>query len=327
MPHTAIDTAECGRGLRASRGLNGRNGLHLLCALALAASAGAAQALTVFACEPEWASLVKALAPHAQVVSATHQRQDPHHIEARPSLIAALRRADLAVCTGADLEAGWLPVLQQRAGNPRVLDRGDGMFFASDHVSLIDARAPGGPFDGDVHAAGNPHFQVDPERVLDIARDLASTLADIDPAGRAGYQQRWQAFEREWQGHLQRWRTQAAPLRGQQVIAQHSSFAYLWRWLGMRQAADLEPKPGLPPTPGHLNTVLKQAQRERPMAVVFTRYQDGRAARWLAAQLGQEGMALSLPTTVDDPQDAQGLARMFDELIRQLLAAAAAHKP
>lgn len=291
-------------------------------ALVLALGAGTAQALSVFACEPEWASLVKALAPHAQVVSATHQRQDPHHIEARPRLIAALRRADLAVCTGADLEAGWLPVLQQRAGNPRVLDRADGMFFASDHVALIDARAPGGPFDGDVHAAGNPHFQVDPDRVLEVARGLAETLSQIDPAGQDGYRQRGQQFEREWQAHLQRWRTQAAPLRGQRVIAQHSSFAYLWRWLGITQTADLEPRPGLPPTPGHLNTVLQQAQGARPMAVVATRYQDGRAARWLATQLGREALALSLPTTVDDAQNPQGLVRLFDELIRQLLLAA-----
>lgn len=285
------------------------------------ASAGTAHALNVFACEPEWASLIKALAPQAQVVSATHQRQDPHHIEARPSLIAALRRADLAMCTGAELEAGWLPALQQRAGNPKVLDRADGMFFASDHVALIDARAPGSPFDGDVHAAGNPHFQLDPDRVLEIARDLADTLAQVDPAGAATYRQHAQAFERNWQVHVQRWRTQTSVLRGQRVIAQHSSFAYLWRWLGMTQTADLEPKPGLPPTPGHLNAVLKLAQRERPMAVVATRYQDSRSTGWLAAQLGNEAMALVLPTTVDDAQDPQGLVRLFDELFKQLLNA------
>jgi len=283
--------------------------------------AGAAQALNVFACEPEWASLARALAPHAHVVSATHQRQDPHHIEARPSLIAALRRADLAVCSGAELEAGWLPMLQQRAGNPKVLDRADGMFFASDHVALIDAREAGGPFDGDVHAAGNPHFQLDPDKVLEVARGLADTLAQVDAAGADAYRERLQAFERDWQGHVQRWRTQTSRLRGQRVIAQHSSFAYLWRWLGMTQTADLEPKPGLPPTPGHLTVVLRIAQRERPMAVVFTRYQDGRSARWMAAQLGNEGMAIALPTTVDDAQDPQGLVRLFDELFKQLLNA------
>ena len=175
--------------------------------------------------------------------------------------------------------------------------------------------------DGDVHAAGTPHFQLDPDRVLEIARDLADTLAQVDPAGAATYRQQAQAFERNWQVHVQRWRTQTSVLRGQRVIAQHSSFAYLWRWLGMTQTADLEPKPGLPPTPGHLNAVLKLAQRERPMAVVATRYQDNRSTGWLAAQLGNEAMALVLPTTVDDAQDPQGLVRLFDELFKQLLNA------
>lgn len=306
MPRTAIDASRIAR---------------RVIACAWLACAGSAHALNVFACEPEWASLVKALAPQARVVSATHQRQDPHHIEARPSLIAALRRADLAVCTGAELEAGWLPVLQQRAGNPKVLDHADGMFFASDHVALIDAREPGSPFDGDVHAAGNPHFQMDPDRLLEVARDLADTLAQVDPAGASDYRRRAQAFERDWQAHVQRWRAQTSTLRGQRVIAQHSSFAYLWHWLGMTQTADLEPKPGLPPTPGHLNTVLKLAQRERPLAVASTRYQDSRSARWLAAQLGNEAMAIALPTTVDDAQDPQGLVRLFDELFKQLLNA------
>jgi len=293
----------------------------------LLAGAGAAQALNVFACEPEWAALVKALAPQAQVSSATHFLQDPHHIEARPSLIAALRRADLAVCTGAELEAGWLPVLQQRAGNPRVLDRADGMFFASDHVELIDARAPGSPFEGDVHAAGNPHFQLDPDRLLEVARDLADTLAQVDPPQRAAYASRFAEFERGWRQHTARWRAMAAPLKGRTVIAQHSSFAYWWRWLGMAQTADLEPKPGLPPTPGHLNTVLRQARQSPPMAVVATRYQDARSARWLAEQLGRPALALSLPSTVEDPQDPQSLARLFDELLRQLLPLASAAPP
>jgi zinc/manganese transport system substrate-binding protein len=296
-----------------------REATRALCAALLLAGAGAAQALNVFTCEPEWAALVRSLAPQAQVTSATHFLQDPHHIEARPSLIAALRRADLAVCTGAELEAGWLPMLQQRAGNPRVLDRADGMFFASDHVELIDARAPGSPFDGDVHAAGNPHFQLDPDRLLEVARDLADTLAQLDPAERAGYASRFAGFERDWKRHTARWRAQGAPLKGQRVVAQHSSFAYWWRWLGMTQTADLEPKPGLPPTPGHLNTVLQQARQGRPMAVVATRYQDSRSARWLATQLGQDTLALSLPTTVDDPQDPQSLVRLFDTLLQQLL--------
>lgn len=288
---------------------------------ALCVAATAAQALTVFACEPEWAALVRELAPHATVHTATHALQDPHHIEARPSLIAALRRADLAVCTGAELEAGWLPMLQQRAGNPRVHDRADGMFFASEHVELIDPRPEGGgPFAGDVHAAGNPHIHLDPHRIRDVAEALARQLQTLEPLRHAQYQQRWAAFDADWQRRIAQWERQAAPLRGMRVAAQHSTFAYLWQWLRIEQVADLEPRPGMPPTPGHLQGLLAPLRGAPPQAVVATTYQDGRSARWLASQLGSGVPALSLPATVTDGAPAPALADLFDHLIERLLA-------
>ncbi|HVR49763.1 MAG TPA: zinc ABC transporter substrate-binding protein [Pseudorhodoferax sp.] len=284
----------------------------------LFAAAGASQALTVFACEPEWAALVQQLAPQAQVRSATHAGQDPHHIEARPSLIATLRRADLAVCTGASLESGWLPMLQQRAGNARVQDGQSGMFYAADHVTLIDPRPPSTPWDGDVHAEGNPHVQLDPERLLAIAQALSQRLQQIEPARAAEHAARWQSFERDWRARMAGWRALAAPLRGTQVAAQHTGYAYLWHWLGMAQAADLEPKPGMPPTPGHLQRVL-QATRAVPLrAVVVSLYQDVRPAQWLAQQRGNTPV-LQLPSTVTDDGQASDLAGLFDLLIARLL--------
>lgn len=288
--------------------------------MALGVLASAAHALTVFACEPEWAALVRELAPHAKVHTATHALQDPHHIEARPSLIAALRRADLAVCTGAELEAGWLPMLQQRAGNPRVHDRADGMFFASDHVELIDPQPEGGgPFAGDVHAAGNPHIHLDPRRIREVAEALTRQLQTLEPRQHAQYQQRWAAFDAGWQARIVQWEQRAAPLRGMTVAAQHSTFAYFWRWLRIEPVADLEPKPGMPPTPGHLQGLLTRLRSAPPGAVVATTYQDGRSARWLAAQLGDGTPALSLPATVTEGAPAPSLEGLFDHLIGQLL--------
>jgi zinc/manganese transport system substrate-binding protein len=281
------------------------------------AVASGAQALSVFACEPEWAALVRELAPHAQVRTATHWRQDPHHIDARPSLIAALRRADLAVCTGAGLEAGWFPTLQQRAGNPRVQDTADGMLWASDHVALIDPRPAGSPFEGDVHAEGNPHLHLDPRRLLDVARALSQQLQAVDPARKAEYAARHQAFERDWRARIVDWERRAAPLRGTSVVAQHTTFAYLFRWLGIEQAADLEPKPGMPPTPGHLQRVLELSRAQAPRAIVVAAYQDPRPARWLGQQLGKPQAVLQLPSTV--PDEAPQLAALFDHLILRLL--------
>lgn len=287
----------------------------------LLAAAGASHALTVFACEPEWAALVRQLAPGAQVASATHARQDPHHIEARPSLIAALRRADLAVCTGAALESGWLPMLQQRAGNARVQDGGPGMFYAADHVQLVDPRPPGMPWDGDVHAAGNPHVHLDPQRLLDIAAALARRLQQVDPAQADAYARHRAAFEADWRRRMDGWRARAAPLRGQRVAAQHTGYAYLWQWLGVQQVADLEPKPGMPPTPGHLQRVLEATRAAPPRAVVVSLYQDARPAQWLAQQLGAGTRLLQLPSTVTGEPPAADLAALFDHLIDALLDA------
>lgn len=287
----------------------------------LALAAGGAQALTVFACEPEWAALVRELAPHAQVRSATHVRQDPHHIEARPSLIAALRQADVAVCTGAGLEAGWLPTLQQRSGNPKVQKGTPGMVFASEHVQLIDPRPPGTPFEGDVHSEGNPHLQLDPRRVREVAEVLATRLQAADPQRQADIRQRWTAWDADWRNRIAQWERKAAPLRGMRVAAQHTTFAYLWRWLGIEQAADLEPKPGVPPTPGHLQRVLETTRANPPKAIVVSSYQDPRSAQWLAQKIGSGATLLQLPSTVAEEGPTATLAGFYDHLLERLLSA------
>lgn len=285
---------------------------------------GAVRALEVFACEPEWAALVRVLVPDARVVSATHVRQDPHHIEARPALIAQLRRADLAICTGAQLEAGWLPMLQQRAGNPRVQDGAPGMFYAADLVALIDPHPGGvGPFAGDVHAEGNPHFQADPRRLLDVARGLARRLSQVVPDRAADVAARLAAFESSWTARIAAWSVAATRLRGRTVVAQHGTFAYLWSWLGITQVADLEPLPGMAPTPRHLQRVVGQLRAApAPLAVVVAEHQDARPARWLVGQLSGSAPLLVLPATVADPGAADALGVWIDGLLRALLQAA-----
>ena len=256
---------------------------------------------------------------------ATHAGQDPHHIEARPALIAQVRSADLLVCTGASLEAGWLPMLQDRAGNPRARD----VFFAADHVELIDPQpgAIGSPWAGDVHAEGNPHLHTDPERLLEVARALAVRLGRERPGQEAAIQARLRDFETRWTAQLNAWRTRAAPLRGRTVAAQHTGFGYLWRWLGMTQVADLEPRPGMSPTPGHLQRLLAGLRTAPPLAIVASSYQDPRPARWLGSQLaGPRGTpvpVLVLPATVPEDAGVEGLVRWMDELLEPLLQAAA----
>jgi zinc/manganese transport system substrate-binding protein len=292
----------------------------LLAAAGTTVLAAPAHALAVFTCEPEWAALVRQLAPDAEVRSATHARQDPHHIEARPSLIAALRRADLAVCTGASLESGWLPMLQQRSGNPKVQEGAPGMVYAADFASLIDPRPPGSPFEGDVHSEGNPHVHLDPRRILEVAEAVRDAIAQAEPARKDQVHQRHAAWERDWRARIAQWERKAAPLRGMRVAAQHTGYGYLWRWLGIEQVADLEPRPGMPPTPGHLQRVLELTRAAPPRAVVVSSYQDARAAQWLGQQLGAP--VLQLPATVLDQPPAADLPALFDHLIDRLLAVA-----
>lgn len=293
--------------------------LVLALATAFNTAAVAASVQTVFACEPEWAALARELLPDARIHSATHAGQDPHHIEARPALIAQLRGADLAVCTGAALEAGWLPMLQQRAGNPRVQDGAAAMFYAAEHVPLIDPRA--GlitPFDGDVHPQGNPHLHADPQRLLAVSQALARRMQALWPDRAAAIAQRQAGFEQRWRARLADWERRAAPLRGRTVAAQHGAFAYLWAWLGLRQTADLEPKPGMAPSPAHLQRLLQSLRAEPPLAVVITRYQDARPARWLSAQLGAGMPVLSLPAS---PPESEGGAAALEQWLEQLLQA------
>lgn len=290
--------------------------------LALGATAAQAQAATVFACEPEWAALVRVLLPQAKVHVATHARQDPHHIEARPALIAHMRSADLAVCTGAALEAGWLPMLQQRSANRKVQDGQPGMFYAADHVSLIDPKpATLNPFAGDVHPDGNPHLHADPRRIAEAAQALADRMGLLWPAQATEVAARHKDWANRWQRHMERWTQQGQVLKGQKVVAQHTSFGYLWQWLGMEMVADLEPKPGMPPTPGHLDTLRRALLATPPAAIVVVGYQDDRSARWLAQQLQGKVPLVVLPASVDDPSQPEALERWFDRLLSDLIAA------
>jgi zinc/manganese transport system substrate-binding protein len=286
------------------------------------ATAGPVQAITVFACEPEWASLTRTLLPEVRMRTATSHLQDPHHIEARPSLIAQIRGADFAICTGAELEAGWLPLLQERAGNPKVQNGQPSMFFAAEHVDLIDPfKGPITPFTGDVHEHGNPHFQLDPHRILLVARALAARLGRVFPDKKLQVDRNLSEFEAELGAKITAWEKQAMALKGRSVITQHASFGYLWQWLGMKPLADLEPKPGVPPTAAHLDKVLALSQLHPPIGIIIAQHHDPKPARWLAGKMGMQARLLIIPATVGDEQPG-GITRWLDQVVMQVTSLA-----
>ncbi len=286
-----------------------------------AAAAPAHAALKVMACEPEWGALVHELAGDlADVGVATTAMQDPHQIQAKPSLIARMRNADLVVCTGAELEVGWLPVLLQQAGNAKVQPGQPGFFAAADQVRKLEVPTRLDRAEGDVHAAGNPHIQTDPRNIATVAAALGARLQQVDAAHAAQYAQRTAAFTQKWQQAMARWTTQAEPLRGLPVASQHKAFAYLYDWLGLKEVVVLEPKPGVEPSASHLQDVLAQLKTTPARMVIYAAYQDGRPSDWLGSHAGIP--VVKVPFTVGGSDKATDLYGLFDDTVARLLAAA-----
>jgi zinc/manganese transport system substrate-binding protein len=294
----------------------------LLFAVALAGvtlAAPARAALEVFACEPEWGALTKELgAPHVEVYTATHALQDVHRIQPRPSLIARYRQAELLVCTGAELEIGWLPVLAEKGNNPKLNPGMRGYFEAARHVSMLEIPATLDRSAGDVHPYGNPHIQTAPANIAKVARPLADKLAELDPAHAADYRAAWQRFDTRWQAAMARWQEQARPLQGAKVVSAHKSWVYLYQWLGLREVAVLEPKPGIPPSGAQLQAVLESLKAEPAQMIVYAAYQDRRPVDWLA---GRSRLPMvELPYSPGGTAGTDDLFGYFDVTIQRLLA-------
>lgn len=290
-----------------------------LCLLTFLASWPAAAALEVFACTPEWGALAKELGGDmASVYTATTALQDPHRIEARPSLIARARRADLVVCTGAELEVGWLPLVLAQSGNPKIQRGQPGYFEAAPAARLIEIPARVDRAMGDVHAAGNPHLHLDPHNISRVAKALAQRMGVADAKNASRYLERELDFQARWRDATARWERAAAPLKDVPVVVYHRDLSYLIAWLGMREAGALEPKPGLPPSTAHLAALLEQLQRAPAKMVVRSAYGDPRAADWLAQQAKLPSVLL--PFTVGGTAQATDLFTMYDDTIGRLLA-------
>lgn len=278
-------------------------------------------ALNVLTCEPEWAALVATLGKdRVQVSSATTAAQDPHHIEARPSLLAKARKANLMVCTGAELETGWLPLLQRDAGNPAIQNPQTGYLDASRYVRLIEKPATVDRSAGDIHAAGNPHIHLNPHNLLPVADAISARLTQLDPAGATAYATQLQQFKTQWNTAMQRWEKQGASLKGVPVVVQHRNFSYLVQWLGLTVVAELEPKPGIEPSAAYLAQLSARLRRQPPRMILRAHYESGRGSDWLADRNGLK--AVVLPYTVGGSAKANDLIGLFDDTLNQLTAAA-----
>jgi zinc/manganese transport system substrate-binding protein len=294
---------------------------RLLALLAFAvATLPAHAALRVLATTPEWGALTTELGgDKVNVYVATNAFQDPHRIDAKPSLVARARSADLVVAAGAQLEIGWLPVLLQESGNSKIQPGNPGYFEADQQLRLLEVPATVDRSQGDIHPLGNPHAHLDPHNIATVATALTARLAQLDGANAAFYQQRGADFQTKWKDAIARWEAQAAPLKGVGIVMIHRDQVYLIHWLGMREIATIEPKPGVPPSAGYLAQLVTKLAATPPKMIMRNAYNDPKAADWLSQRV--HAPVVLLPFTVGGTPAAKDLFSLFDDTLTRLLGA------
>ncbi len=274
-------------------------------------------ALRVLATTPEWAALTRELGgDKVDVYAATSAFQDVHRVDAKPSLVARARNADLVVAAGAELEVGWLPILLRESGNARIQPGNPGYFEADANLRLLEVPSTVDRSMGDVHPQGNPHAHLDARNVAIVATALVTRLAVVDPADAPYYQARGVDFQLRWQSAMARWEAQAAPLKGTAVVVIHRDQVYLCHWLGLVEVAAIEPKPGVPPSSSYLAELVTKLNAAPPKMILRNAYNDSKAVDWLAERIHVP--VVLLPYSVGGTPAASDLFKLFDDTINRL---------
>lgn len=291
----------------------------VLTLLILAVALPAHAALKILATTTDWGALAAELGgDKVNVYVATSALQDVHRVEAKPSLVARARTADLVVATGAELEIGWLPVLIRESGNPRIQPGGQGYFEATAQLGLLEVPTRLDRSMGDIHPLGNPHVHLDPHNVAKVAKALSARLSALDARNAEYYAQRGADFEARWTQAIARWESRGAPLKGVPVVVIHRDQAYLCHWLGLSEVAAIEPKPGLPPTTSYLASLVTKLSASPPRMILRNAYNDSKAVNWLSERV--HAPVVVLPYSVGGTPEAKDLFGLFDDTLNRLLA-------
>jgi zinc/manganese transport system substrate-binding protein len=285
----------------------------LLCLLSLPAHAD----LKVVATVPDLAALAKAVGgDKVSVQSLALSTQDPHFVDARPSLMLDLNRADVLLAVGLQLEAGWLPGLQTGARNAKILSGGSGFLDCSQFVKLLDVPpVPQDRSHGDVHPGGNPHYLYDPRAAIPVARGIAARLGQLDPANAKLFQANLSRFTQELETARGGWEKRLAGLKGAPVVAFHKSLVYLADWTRFDTVAFLEPKPGIPPNPSHVAQVLGLARSRKVRLLVQEEYYPTNTSRLVAGKIPAPLVVLQGGT---DFRGGQTYVQRIEELVKRL---------
>jgi ABC-type Zn uptake system ZnuABC Zn-binding protein ZnuA len=243
--------------------------------------------LNVVATTPDFASIASAIGGNeVSVTTLAKPSEDPHFVDAKPSFIVKLNRADALVEGGADLEVGWLPALLDQARNSKLASGAPGRIACSQGVQLVEVPATLDRSKGDIHAAGNPHYLTDPFNAKAVATHIAEAFSQLDPKSAQLYQSNLNKFTTQLEAKLAEWEGLLAPFKEQQVVAYHDSWPYFARRFNLKIDLFLEPKPGIPPTPVHLAEVILRMRTDHIHVVMVEPYQNRKTAQTVAADTG-----------------------------------------
>ncbi len=234
--------------------------------------------------------------------------EDPHFVDAKPSHVLRVNRADLLICIGLGLEGGWLPVLLTQSRNDKVQVGAAGYLDASAHIVAKDVPSRADRAMGDVHGGGNPHYYTSPPEMLRVAHAIHDKLVELDPDGRGSYDERWRMFEEKFREREAAWKSALAPLVGTKVVVYHKSWVYLLDWLAFVEVGALEPKPGIPPSPSHVAALLGVVKDQHVRFVFQEIYHPDRLSKLFAEKAGAK--LLVLPSMVGA---APGIKTVWDK--------------
>ncbi len=283
-------------------------------------SATKAFALNVFTCEPEWKSLTEEITKDkADVYSATNASQDVHYIQAKPSLIAKIRKADMVVCSGAGLEVGWLPLVLRKAGSAKVQEGGENFIYAAQYVPTIEKPTRIDRADGDVHPEGNPHLHLNPYNMLKVGKVIADKLAVIDSENASFYVQNYNDFAAKMRSKIKNWEQKAAELKGTKAITNHVNMSYLFDWLKIKTIGTLEPKPGIPATSKHLSELKNLTEQNKIAFIAYAPFESAKPAEWLSQESGVN--TIVLPYTIGGNKQVNNLFDLYEVSIDLMLSA------
>ena len=295
-----------------------------LIGIAGAGSQATAQ-LRVVATTPDLASVAREIGgDRVNVVALAKPTEDPHFVDAKPSFIVTLNRADALIEGGAELELGWLPPLMENARNGKIGAGAPGHVVASEGIRLLEIPTSFDRSKGDIHSLGNPHFMVDPVSAKIVARNIASHLGQIDPRNAATYSSNLARFNARIDSKLADWQKQLAPYHGAKIVTYHRDFIYLAQRFGLTIVDELEPKPGIAPSPSHLAQVIMEMKRDNAKVILVQPFQNRKTAETVARQTGA--------TVLDTPQQPGGVSGtttyfdMVDNIVHQLANGLGAQK-